>query len=362
MDDSVLMRRALDLARHGWGQTAPNPMVGAVVVAEDTIVGEGFHATYGGPHAEVVALRAAGARARGATVAVSLEPCAHFGKTPPCVDALIAAGVAKVIAAVRDPSPIANGGVERLREAGIVVDVGIGRDEAIELNAPFFHAHGSDRPWITLKLALSADGAIADSSRGRRWLTGEASREYVHHLRAGSDAIAVGIGTMLADDPSLTVRDASPPRLPPRRIIFDSTLRTPLDAAVVRTAGEIPTFIVASRPDRERHARLTSAGVRVLVAADLRAALADLKAVGIRSLFVEGGARLAGALLADSLVDRLVIFRAPVQLGDGALPAFEFAPNDFESRLGAVPVLERRAFGDDLMTVYALQPVACSPD
>jgi diaminohydroxyphosphoribosylaminopyrimidine deaminase/5-amino-6-(5-phosphoribosylamino)uracil reductase len=362
MNDAALMRRALDLARQGWGHTAPNPMVGAVIVAGDEIVGEGFHARYGGPHAEVVALRAAGARARGATVAVSLEPCAHFAKTPPCVDALIDAGVAKVVAAVRDPSPIARGGVERLRDAGISVDVGVARDEAIELNAPFFHAHGSDRPWITLKLALSADGAIADANRGRRWLTSEASRRYVHHLRGGSDAIAVGIGTLLADDPSLTVRDAPVPRIPPRRVIFDSSLRTPLDAVVVRTAREIPTFVVATRPDRERHAQLTSAGVRVLAAPDLRAALADLKSVGIRSLLVEGGARLAGSLLAESLVDRLIIFRTPVQLGDGALPAFEFAPKDFEPRLGHFPVLERRAFGDDLMTVYALQPVACSPD
>jgi diaminohydroxyphosphoribosylaminopyrimidine deaminase/5-amino-6-(5-phosphoribosylamino)uracil reductase len=362
MDDAGLMRRALSLAQQGWGQTAPNPMVGAVIASDTEIVAEGFHARYGGPHAEVVALRAAGARARGATAVVSLEPCAHFGKTPPCVDALIGAEIRRVVAAVRDPSPVARGGIERLRNAGIAVDVGLEHDAAVELNAPFFHAHGSDRPWVTLKLALSADGAIADATRQPRWLTGEGSRQHVHHLRAGADAIAVGVGTVLTDDPSLTVRDASPPRVPPARVIFDSTLRTPLDAVVVRTAKDIPTFIVARLPDRERHERMATAGVRVLVAPNVSSALVDLRAAGVRSLLVEGGARLAGSLLAESLVDRLVIFRSPILLGDGALDAFAFAPQQAIAHIDRAPVIERRAFGDDLMTVYALQPVACSPD
>src|SRR5262245_23256620 len=316
MDDVTLMRRALSLAQQGWGQTAPNPMVGAVIASETEIVAEGFHAFYGGPHAEVVALRAAGPRAHGATAVVSLEPCAHFGKTPPCVDALIDAGVRRVVAAVRDPSPIAHGGIERLRNAGVAVDVGWGRAAAVELTAPFFHAHGSDRPWITLKLAVSADGAIADATRKPRWLTGETSRRFVHHLRAGNDAIAVGVGTVLTDDPSLTVRDATPPRVPPSRVIFDSTLRTPLDSVLVRTARDVPTFIVARLPDRERHEQMAAAGVRVLVAPDVSAGLIDLRAAGVRSLLVEGGARLAGSLLAESLVDRLVIFRSPTLLGE----------------------------------------------
>jgi diaminohydroxyphosphoribosylaminopyrimidine deaminase/5-amino-6-(5-phosphoribosylamino)uracil reductase len=362
MNHAALMRRALDLARQGWGHTAPNPMVGAVVATGGEIVGEGFHAQYGGPHAEVLALRAAGERARGASVIVSLEPCAHVGKTPPCVDALIAAGVARDVPPVRVPSPIAHGGIERLRAAGIGVDLGIEREASIELNAPFFHAHGSDRPWITLKLALSADGAIADSTRRRRQLTGPEAQRYVHYLRAGSDAIAVGVDTVIADDPSLTVRDARPPRVPPRRVVFDSTLRIPLDATLVRTANDVPTIIVARHPVRERLDQLMAAGPRVLVASDLRAALVDLRSAGVRSLLVEGGARLAGSLLSEDLVDRLVIFQTPILLGEGALQAFAFAPGDVTARVEQASALERREFGDDVMTVYALRPVACSPD
>src|SRR5438045_3552057 len=170
------MRRALALAQQGWGQTAPNPMVGAVVVADGAVVGEGHHARYGEAHAEVIALRNAGERARGASLYVSLEPCAHLGKTPPCTDAIIAAGITRVIAAVRDPSPVARGGVEMLRAAGIQVDVGVEAEPALELNAAFFNAHRSDRPWVVLKLAVSADGAIADASRRPRWISGPASR------------------------------------------------------------------------------------------------------------------------------------------------------------------------------------------
>src|SRR3954467_8980977 len=190
MDDSEAlelgaryMRRALELAEQGWGQTAPNPMVGAVVVRDGEIVGEGYHERYGEAHAEVNALRAAGERARGATLYVSLEPCAHVGKTPPCTKAITAAGVARVMAAVRDPSPIARGGVETLRAAGVAVDVGVEQGRALGLNAPFFNAPASHRPWVPLKLALSADGAIADRSGKQRWITGAESRAEVHRMR-----------------------------------------------------------------------------------------------------------------------------------------------------------------------------------
>ena len=233
------MRRALTLARRGWGRTAPNPMVGAVVAQDGATVGEGWHREYGGPHAEVHALAQAGERARGATAYVTLEPCAHHGKTPPCVDALIAAGVARVVVAVRDPNPVAAGGVARLRAAGIVVDEDVETAAARELNAPFLHAaRGGDRPWITLKLALSLDGAIADHTRGPGWLTGPVSRRAVHRMRAGSDAIAVGIGTALADDPSLTVREGPAPRRAPIRVVFDRRLRLPIASRLVRTVAE----------------------------------------------------------------------------------------------------------------------------
>ncbi|MGH7632905.1 MAG: bifunctional diaminohydroxyphosphoribosylaminopyrimidine deaminase/5-amino-6-(5-phosphoribosylamino)uracil reductase RibD, partial [Gemmatimonadaceae bacterium] len=212
------MRRALALARRGWGQTAPNPLVGAVIVRDGRTVGEGYHARYGAPHAEIMALRAAGEGARGATMFVTLEPCAHHGHTPPCADALLAAGIVRVVVAARDPNPVAAGGVERLQAAGVTVDVGLEGAVAQEMNAAFLHAFSAIRPWVTLKLAVSLDGAIADAAGRSRWITGERARRVVHRLRAQSDAIAVGIGTVLADDPALTVRDAPAPRVAPLRV------------------------------------------------------------------------------------------------------------------------------------------------
>ena len=347
------MNRAIAEARKGWGQTAPNPMVGAVVVQRGEIVGAGHHTRYGAPHAEVEALRAAGARAAGATVYATLEPCAHTGKTPPCVDALIAARVARVVVAARDPNPEAAGGVERLRAAGIAVDVGVVEPEARELNAPFFHSFASSRPWVTLKLALSLDGALADAGGRSRWVTGEESRRMVHEMRAGSDAIAVGIGTVLSDDPSLTVRDVPAPRVPPTRVIFDRQARLPVTSVLARTAREVPTVVVAESPASARAAGLEAMGVRVMQAAPLAAALAALRDSGMRSLLVEGGARLAGALLGTGNVDRLVIFQGSVILGAGALGAFDFVPPTEIERAPRWHVLERREVGADTMTVYA---------
>lgn len=349
------MRRAIALARRGWGQTAPNPMVGAVVVRDGAVVGEGYHARFGEAHAEVAALEAAGPLARGATVYVSLEPCAHFGKTPPCADALIRAGVARVVVAATDPNPEAAGGIARLRAAGIAVTTGVEESAARELNAPFFHAFAASRPWVTLKLALSLDGAIADASGRSQWITGPRARAAAHLLRAGSDAIAVGVGTVLADDPALTVRDAPPPRVPPRRVIFDRHARTPLDAQVVRTAREVPTIVVADRPDPARAAALEARGVELLDAPTLDDALEALARAGVRSLLVEGGARLAGAFLARALVHRLIIFQGAVLLGSGARGAFAEAPSAAIADAPRYRVLERRVLGDDTMTVYAVR-------
>jgi len=349
------MRRALDLARNGWGQTAPNPMVGAVVVRDGTIVGEGFHARYGEDHAEVGALRVAGDRARGATLYVTLEPCAHHGKTPPCADAVIAAGVARVVAATEDPTPVAAGGAARLRGAGVDVDVGVEGDAARELNAPFFNR--TERPWIILKLATSLDGAIADASRGRgsagQFLTGPEARREVHRMRAGVDAIAVGIGTVLADDPMLTVRDVPPPRVAPRRIVFDSELRTPIGAALVRGARVVPTTIIARHASRDRQAALASAGVDVRIHETLSDAVSGLGRDEIRALLVEGGARVAGSLIEQGLVDRLVIFQAPVVLGEGALNAFAHVSSTTAASLGRLRIIERAEVGYDLKTTYA---------
>lgn len=364
--DASYMRRALALAREGWGHTAPNPMVGAVVVHDDTIVGEGYHARYGDAHAEVNALRSAGDRARGATLYVTLEPCAHVGKTPPCTDAVIAAGIARVVVAVRDPSPIARGGIERLRAAGIRVDVGLEQAAALELNAPFFHAHCSDRPWVTLKLALSADGLVADPAGKQRWITNAESRAEVHRLRANCDAIAVGVGTVLADDPMLTVRDAPAPRVPPRRVVFDSALRTPPDSRLVRTARSVETIVIARtgvEPSTPRaESALRAAGVTIARCASVRDSLVWLRSRGVRALFVEGGPKLAGSFLRESLADRLVIFQSPLVIGGNEPRGFAFAPSTFEAGLAERRVLEHQRFGDDVMTTYELRELSCSPD
>ncbi len=358
------MRRAIELARGGWGQTAPNPMVGAVIVRDGEVVGEGYHTRYGEPHAEAAALRAAGERARGSTVYVSLEPCAHTGKTPPCADALVAAGVARVVIAARDPNPVAGGGVERLRTAGVDVLQGVEAEAARELNAAFFHAHESPRehrrPWVTLKLALSIDSAIADAEGGSRWITGPDARSAAHELRAGNDAVAVGIGTVLADDPLLTVRDAPAPRVPPLRVVFDSRARTPLSSRLVESAREVPTLLVVRGPEPESARALERAGVELLDAGSLEEALEELARRDVRSLLVEGGARLAGELLEHALVDRLIIFRGAVLLGGGARGAFAHAPSTSIAGAPRFRVLERRALGDDTMITYAVRS-ECSP-
>src|SRR5690349_18587842 len=355
--DVAHMRRALTLAKKGWGHTAPNPMVGAVVVKDGTVVGEGYHARYGEAHAEIEALRAAGDRARGATVYVSLEPCNHFGKTPPCVDALVAAGVSRVVAATRDPSPVAAGGAERLRATGIDVTFEVEADAARELNAPFFHALRSDRPWVSLKLAVSIDGAIADASRAPAWLTGKKARREVHRLRAGNDAVGVGLGTVRADNPELTVRDVAPPRVMPARVVFTRRCRLPLTSALARTATEVPTIVLAESVDLAYARRLMALGVEVLAGTSVEEGVRALKQRGIRSLLVEGGAGITGALLGANLVDRLIIFQAPVLLGAGSLPGFENAPSMAASGARRLPIVRRVELDDDLMTVYALHSI-----
>src|SRR5262245_41892284 len=316
------MARALELAMLGWGQVSPNPLVGAVLVKDDEIVGEGAHRQFGGPHAEIEAIADAGERARGSTMYVTLEPCTHYGKTPPCVDAIMNAGVSRVVTAIRDPNPKAAGGVERLKEAGIAVDVGVRAEEAAEINAPFLNAVRSDRPWVTLKLAVSLDGAIADASRRPGWLTGPAARQRVHYLRAGSDAIGVGMGTVLADDPLLTVRDAEPPRVAPTRVIFSRTGRLPVTSKLAQRTHEGSVMVFASTPDTSYEHDLRGLGVEVIAAASLEEAMRVLKVRGVHSLLIEGGASLTSALLEADLVDRLVLFQAPVILGEGGLPAF----------------------------------------
>ncbi|MHB1225031.1 MAG: bifunctional diaminohydroxyphosphoribosylaminopyrimidine deaminase/5-amino-6-(5-phosphoribosylamino)uracil reductase RibD [Gemmatimonadaceae bacterium] len=368
--DRAFMRRAVALARRGWGRVAPNPLVGAVVVRDGVVVGEGFHARYGGPHAEVVALESAGHAARGATLYVTLEPCRHHGRTPPCTDAVLHAGIGRVVVGTLDPNPTAGGGLELLASRGLATLAGVEEEAARELDPAFFFRFAADRPWVVLKLALSLDGALADHTRRPGWLTNDRSRRAVHRLRAGMDAVAVGIGTVLADDPLLTVRAGRPPRRPPARVVFDRSARLPLGSALVRTAGESPVIVCTACSDSPGARALAGAGVELLPADDLIQALRRLRQRDIHSVMVEGGAGMAGALLQHDLVDRLVIFQAPVILGAGAVGAFTSAPAASASGARRLRVVARRRFGDDLMTEYALtqsptpttavQP--CSPD
>jgi diaminohydroxyphosphoribosylaminopyrimidine deaminase/5-amino-6-(5-phosphoribosylamino)uracil reductase len=327
-------------------------MVGAVVVRGEAVVGEGYHESFGAAHAEVNALAAAGERARGASLYVTLEPCAHYGKTPPCTDAVLRVGIARMVAAIADPTP-AGGGARILRAAGVDVTVGVEEEAARELNAAFFHAAVSERPWVILKLAVSIDGGIANRDRAPVWLTGDAARAEVHRMRAGVDAVAVGVGTVLSDDPQLTVRHSAPPRRAPLRIVFDRSARVRADATLVRTAREARTMIIADSEDIAGLTELRDQGVEVLAAPTIVESLRVLRSRGVQSLLVEGGAELASAFINARCVDRLVIFQAPVLLGGDALNPFAKLedPELFRQRLR---IVERRALGDDLMTVYAV--------
>ena len=359
--ERLAMERALDLARRGWGRVAPNPLVGAVVLAGDNVLAEGYHAEYGGPHAEVVALEAAGAGARGATLVVNLEPCAHHGKTPPCTEAILAAGVARVVAAVSDPDPQARGGAGVLRAKGVIVSVGLLAEAAAALNAPFLFAREqAERPFVALKLATSIDGRIADAAGSSRWVSGEAAREYVHWLRAGFDAIAVGGMTALHDNPQLTVRGPVTPRRPPVRVVFDRRAMLNHTADLVRTAREVPTWVMSS-PDAPASSvsQLEQSGVRVFRPGSLADGLRALRAAGIESVLCEGGGALGAKLLVDGLVDRLYWVQSPVWLGEAAVPAF---PGMAAAPLAAAPrwiPTERRALGPD--TLLVLDRRICLP-
>lgn len=350
------MRRALALAQQGWGQTAPNPMVGAVVVRDGTVVGEGYHARYGEGHAEVAALKAAGDRARGSTMYVTLEPCNHFGRTPPCTEAILEARVQRVVIAAADPTALAGGGARHLADYGVQVDFSVEESAARELNAPFFFAaESSARPWVTLKLALSSDDRMNDPSGQRKWISGELSRREVQRLRANVDAIAVGLGTVRADDPRLTARGSIRPRVAPMRVVFDRSAEMPLESRLVRTAKETPTVIFAHHPPVARLAALHNAGVEVFEAEDLPAALEALRGFEVHHLMVEGGARVAADFLRHDLVDRLVIFQSPITLGADALSPFAGLPGDFRETLARKPIVRRAEFGEDVMTEYALR-------
>lgn len=355
------MARAIELAWNGWGRVAPNPMVGAVVLADGRTVGEGWHAEFGRPHAEVVALDAAGVKARGATLVVTLEPCAHDGKTPPCTRAILAAGIKRVVAAIRDPDPVARGGLEALQREGVEVEIGPLGEEAAAQNAPFLCARQrADRPFVALKLATSIDGRIADADGNARWISSEGARAWVHWLRAGYDAIGVGGTTALTDNPQLTARGSITPRRPPVRVVFDRRAMLNAGVELVSSARNVPTWVVAS-PDAPASnvALLEAAGVRVFRPVGLADGLALLRREGIESLLCEGGGALGAKLLADGLVDRLYWVQAPIWLGESGVPAFPGVPARPISEAPRWIPVARRVLGPD--TLLVLDRRLCLP-
>jgi diaminohydroxyphosphoribosylaminopyrimidine deaminase/5-amino-6-(5-phosphoribosylamino)uracil reductase len=345
------MAQAITLAWQGWGRVAPNPLVGAVVLRDGQVIGEGYHAEYGDRHAEAVALAAAGEGARGATLVVTLEPCAHQGKQPPCTDLVRRAGISRVVAAVADPNAVAAGGAEYLRQHGVEVEIGLMQREAAAQNAAFLHAHGARRrPYVALKLATSLDACIADREGRSRWISGPEARAWVQWLRAGFDALAVGGTTARADDPSLTVRGAVVPRRVPRRVVFGRSSQLSSEAALARTARETPTTVFVAPGTGAAQGALATAGVDVRETKSLAAALATLRDEAIESVLVEGGGQLAGALLAEDLVDRLYWVQSPLWLGDG-IPAVTGLPGTSLELTPRWRVVERRALGEDTLLV-----------
>jgi diaminohydroxyphosphoribosylaminopyrimidine deaminase/5-amino-6-(5-phosphoribosylamino)uracil reductase len=353
MDEREAMSLALDLAWRGWGRVHPNPLVGAVVLAEGVLAGEGWHAEFGDRHAEPVALERAGEKARGATLVVTLEPCDHRDKQPPCTDAIVRAGVRRVVAAMADPNPEAKGGAARLGSLGLEVQVGVAREAAAAQNAIFLHRfRNHSRPFVALKLATSLDGRIADSSGHSRWISGEPARDYVHWLRAGFDAIGVGGRTVRVDDPRLTVRGSVTPRVSPRRVIFDAGADLDPRLTLVRTARETTTTVVTGEDaPHDRVDRLVAAGVSVVRAGSLEEGLHMLHAEGVGSLLVEGGGRLAGTLLGLGLVDRYYWVQSPLWLGDRGVPATAGLPSDPIALAERWAVVDRRALGEDTLLV-----------
>lgn len=369
--DCRAMARALELAERGLETTQPNPRVGCLIAQGEEIVGEGWHERAGEPHAEINALAAAGPKAMGATAYVTLEPCSHHGRTPPCVDALIGARLARVIFALEDPNPRVSGrGAEALRRAGVVVESGLMAAEAAELNSGFLKRMRTGRPWVRVKLAMSLDGRTALANGASQWITGPAARDDVQHWRARSSAILTGIGTVLADDPRLDVRLPDPPsgrpRLQPLRVVLDVRLQTPPDAKMLTTGGSVLVMTAANHGDNEaelaaRRSRLEECGAEIqevpisppgagagTICLSLPAVLERLGRREINELWVEAGARLAGRLLDESLVDELVIYMAPKLLGSNARPLADIADVQQLTDARRLAIVETRQIGEDL--------------
>lgn len=362
--DSRYMRRALTLARKGVGRTAPNPAVGCVIVRDGQVVGQGWHKKAGSPHAEVLALQQAGERARGADLYVTLEPCSHFGKTPPCSEALIAAGVQRVVVGMVDPYKQVSGqGIEQLRRAGIIVEVGLLEAECRELNKGFIKYVTTGLPYLIYKSAMTLDGNIATVTGNSRWVTGEESRTYVHRLRDVCDAVMVGVDTIIVDNPQLTVRHVR--GRSPLRVIVDTRLRTPESVTVLTGPLAKKTIIATCETDPTVHHRYEKQGATVLVCEEydgrvsMRDLLTKLGRFGIQTILLEGGSRLAGDTIKNNLIDECIFFYAPKIVGNGFAP---FTLSGIETMDLAIrmQIVRIGMIGPDLV-VHARPEAACSP-
>lgn len=361
--DARFMALALALGRRGLGRTWPNPAVGAVVVRQEAegpvIVGRGWTLAGGRPHAETEALARAGAAARGATLYVSLEPCAHHGKTPPCADAIIAAGISRVVSALEDPNPkVAGEGHARLRAAGVALSIGIGAKEARRTHAGHIRRMRDGRPHVALKLAVSADGKAGLAGRRPATITGERARACVHRLRASHDAVLTGIGTVLADDPLLTCRLPGMLGYSPVRVVLDRRLRLPANSRLVATAGEASVWVISSDTSCEYRKHLEDKGVYLFSSVEdehglsLLAVLRLLASRGMTRVMVEAGPRLSAAFLRADLVDEAMLFRSPAMLGPDALDALEGLPLSALTRSPGLTLRATERLGADTLEVY----------
>ncbi len=359
-DDHRYMARALELASRGLYSTDPNPRVGCVLVRDGALVGEGWHEYAGGPHAEVNAIAQAGERARGATAYVSLEPCCHHGRTPPCSEALVEAGIARVVAAMEDPNPrVAGQGLAALKGAGMTVASGLMGTQSAAMNPGFIKRMREGRPFVRSKLAMSLDGRTAMASGESKWITGDAARQDVQRLRARSSAIMTGIGTVLADDPSMTVRLEEGARQP-LRVVLDPRLSMPETAQMLRLPGE--TLIVTACDDPEAQARLEAAGAEVWVmrhgpdAVDLHGLMGRLAEREVNEILLETGATLSGAMLKAGLIDELVVYMAPRLMGDSARGLFRLPGLDSMAESVPLHIHDVRAVGNDWRITATIGP------
>lgn len=365
MDDEIFMNRALELAEGGRGRTTPNPLVGAVVVKDDRIIGEGHHEVVGGAHAEVNALDAAGKNAAAATLYVTLEPCNHTGRTPPCTEKILASGIRRLVVAMADPNPhVRGGGIDLIRQQGIEVTTGVLESQARRLNEAYVKYITTGLPFVVVKCAATLDGWIATGSGDSKWVSGRRSRQYVHRLRNAMDAILVGVDTVVADDPRLTVRLKDVEGSQPRRIILDTQLRVSADARVLRCEDGADTIVVAGPAAAEnRIKRIAAAGARVLAApvkngrVDLAALMPMLGQMQVTSLLIEGGGAVIGSALRDRIVDKIVFFYAPkIFGGDNGVP---MCRGSGAERMGdSIPVgnINVHRFDDDVMIEGYVKP------